>query len=230
MIFDLLVYTTHALIHPIHTLPSLSIGRLLGWASYLAIESYGSLTVAMFWAFTNSSVHLEGAKSVYGLILAGAQVRTPLIERDCQIMAPCRKEYVHTLTVVHTGRGHRGLHAGHPRDLPEPLAPLYAGWAHPVLHGAAGAQVYTRFRAHPAPRGAAEGCVDAYACMHVIDLGRFAGWLTDAGPICLYANNKPIAGGSVGKKKVAFDGLRTGTLAPMHSSFNHNHLEWLPPY
>lgn len=49
-------------------------GRLLGWASYLAIESYGSLTVAMFWAFTNSSVHLEGAKSVYGLILAGAQV------------------------------------------------------------------------------------------------------------------------------------------------------------
>ncbi len=51
-------------------------GRLLGWASYLAIESYGSLTVAMFWAFTNSSVHLEGAKSVYGLILAGAQVRT----------------------------------------------------------------------------------------------------------------------------------------------------------
>lgn len=28
----------------------------------------------MFWAFTNSSVHLEGAKSFYGLILAGAQV------------------------------------------------------------------------------------------------------------------------------------------------------------
>ena len=28
--------------------------------SYLAIESYGSLAVAMFWAFTNSSVHLEG--------------------------------------------------------------------------------------------------------------------------------------------------------------------------
>lgn len=49
-------------------------GRLLGWASYLAIESYGSLASAMFWAFTNSSVHLEGAKSYYGLILAGAQV------------------------------------------------------------------------------------------------------------------------------------------------------------
>jgi AAA family ATP:ADP antiporter len=28
----------------------------------------------MFWAFTNSSVHLEGAKSYYGLILAGAQI------------------------------------------------------------------------------------------------------------------------------------------------------------
>lgn len=61
--------TPHA---PTHRTPPT--GRLLGWASYLAIESYGSLTVAMFWAFTNSSVHLEGAKSVYGLILAGAQV------------------------------------------------------------------------------------------------------------------------------------------------------------
>jgi ATP:ADP antiporter, AAA family len=49
-------------------------GRLLGWASYLAIESYGSLSTAMFWAMTNSSMELEGAKSAYGLILAGAQL------------------------------------------------------------------------------------------------------------------------------------------------------------
>lgn len=48
--------------------------RYVGWMSYIAIESYGSLAVAMFWAFTNSSIPLEGAKSLYGLILAGAQI------------------------------------------------------------------------------------------------------------------------------------------------------------
>lgn len=62
--------------------------QLLGWASYLAIESYGSLTVAMFWAFTNSSVHLEGAKSVYGLILAGAQVSQSVSNQEAAEQQP----------------------------------------------------------------------------------------------------------------------------------------------
>jgi AAA family ATP:ADP antiporter len=45
-----------------------------GWISYVAIEAYGSVAVGLFWAFVNSSVGLEEAKSSYGLIIAGAQV------------------------------------------------------------------------------------------------------------------------------------------------------------
>ncbi|CAM9577678.1 unnamed protein product, partial [Discosporangium mesarthrocarpum] len=48
--------------------------RLVGWVSYIAIETYGSLAVALFWAFTNATVNLEGAKATYGLIIAGAQI------------------------------------------------------------------------------------------------------------------------------------------------------------
>ncbi|KAG5183445.1 hypothetical protein JKP88DRAFT_181830, partial [Tribonema minus] len=48
--------------------------RAAGWASYVAIESYGSLSVATFWAFVNSAGDLEEAKASYGLIIAGAQV------------------------------------------------------------------------------------------------------------------------------------------------------------
>ncbi|CAM9900141.1 unnamed protein product, partial [Choristocarpus tenellus] len=48
--------------------------RLVGWVSYVAIETYGSLSVALFWAFTNATVDLEAAKASYGLIIAGAQV------------------------------------------------------------------------------------------------------------------------------------------------------------
>mmetsp|Transcript_3699 Transcript_3699/g.10625 ORF Transcript_3699/g.10625 Transcript_3699/m.10625 type:complete len:580 (-) Transcript_3699:238-1977(-) len=49
-------------------------GRLLGWVCYCAIESYGSVAVALFWAFTNDTVDLETAKSSYGIIIALAQV------------------------------------------------------------------------------------------------------------------------------------------------------------
>jgi TLC ATP/ADP transporter len=47
----------------------------IGFASYVAIESYGSLTVALFWAFVNAAASLEEAKASYGLIIAGAQVQ-----------------------------------------------------------------------------------------------------------------------------------------------------------
>ena len=36
--------------------------RLIGWASYFAIESYGSLMVALFWAFTNATRGVPGAR------------------------------------------------------------------------------------------------------------------------------------------------------------------------
>ncbi|TFJ83261.1 hypothetical protein NSK_005423 [Nannochloropsis salina CCMP1776] len=46
----------------------------VGWFSYCAIESFGSIGVSLFWAFVNSTIDLEGAKKAYGLIIAGAQV------------------------------------------------------------------------------------------------------------------------------------------------------------
>lgn len=45
-----------------------------GWVSYCAIESFGSICVSLFWAFVNSSMDVEGAKSAYGLIIAGANL------------------------------------------------------------------------------------------------------------------------------------------------------------
>jgi AAA family ATP:ADP antiporter len=55
---------------------SLQIGphRWIGWLTYCLVESYGSLTVALFWSFTNSLMNLEEAKGAYGLIIAIAQI------------------------------------------------------------------------------------------------------------------------------------------------------------
>ncbi|CAM9610520.1 unnamed protein product [Chrysoparadoxa australica] len=47
--------------------------HVAGWASYVVIESYGSLVVAQFWAFVNASVSLDEAKATYGWIIAGGQ-------------------------------------------------------------------------------------------------------------------------------------------------------------
>uniref|UniRef100_A0A7S2SQY8 ADP,ATP carrier protein n=1 Tax=Rhizochromulina marina TaxID=1034831 RepID=A0A7S2SQY8_9STRA len=48
--------------------------RILGWISYCAIESFGSIGVANFWAFANSVYDLESAKKSYGLLVACAQL------------------------------------------------------------------------------------------------------------------------------------------------------------
>lgn len=48
--------------------------RTLGWITYCLVESYGSLTVTLFWSFTNSVMNLEDAKGAYGLIIAIAQI------------------------------------------------------------------------------------------------------------------------------------------------------------
>lgn len=49
-------------------------GRLLGWVSYCAIESFGSVMVSLFWSFANSNITLETAKSSYGVMVAFAQL------------------------------------------------------------------------------------------------------------------------------------------------------------
>lgn len=48
--------------------------RYLGWVSYCAIESFGSVMVSLFWSFANSVTSLESAKATYGLLVAMAQL------------------------------------------------------------------------------------------------------------------------------------------------------------
>jgi AAA family ATP:ADP antiporter len=48
--------------------------RLLGWISYCAIESFGSVMVSLFWSFANSNISLETAKASYGVMVATAQI------------------------------------------------------------------------------------------------------------------------------------------------------------
>jgi ATP:ADP antiporter, AAA family len=55
-----------------------AIGRTLlastGWISYFAIESFGSLVVALFWSFTNSITDSKSAQYGFPLIVAMAQM------------------------------------------------------------------------------------------------------------------------------------------------------------
>lgn len=46
----------------------------LGYCLYAAIESFGSLAVATFWSYANSTLTLEDAESFYGTIIAFAQM------------------------------------------------------------------------------------------------------------------------------------------------------------
>jgi ATP:ADP antiporter, AAA family len=48
--------------------------RLLGWVSYIAIESFGSIVIQCYWALINASVDVNFAKKNYGTIVAGAQI------------------------------------------------------------------------------------------------------------------------------------------------------------
>ena len=46
----------------------------VGWVSYFAIESFGSILVALFWSFTASVTASDAAKRGYPLIIAAAQI------------------------------------------------------------------------------------------------------------------------------------------------------------
>jgi AAA family ATP:ADP antiporter len=48
--------------------------HLVGYVMYAAIESFGSLSVATFWSFANSTLSLDEAERFYGLIIAIAQL------------------------------------------------------------------------------------------------------------------------------------------------------------
>lgn len=51
-----------------------SILAAVGWVSYFAIESFGSLVVALFWSFTNSITESESAKHGFPLIVSLMQI------------------------------------------------------------------------------------------------------------------------------------------------------------
>ena len=48
--------------------------HFIGYALYAIIESYGSISVATFWSYTNSTLSLHDAECFYGLIIAIAQL------------------------------------------------------------------------------------------------------------------------------------------------------------
>jgi len=48
--------------------------HVMGYILYATIESFGSLSVATFWSYTNSTLSLQDAESFYGLIVAIAQL------------------------------------------------------------------------------------------------------------------------------------------------------------
>lgn len=48
--------------------------HLLGYIQYITIESFGSISVATFWSFANSTLTLKAAKTYYGFIIAMAQI------------------------------------------------------------------------------------------------------------------------------------------------------------
>jgi AAA family ATP:ADP antiporter len=51
-----------------------SFGRILGWAWYSYVESFGSLMAALFWAFAADTTKPESAKRGFGIIAMGAQI------------------------------------------------------------------------------------------------------------------------------------------------------------
>jgi ATP:ADP antiporter, AAA family len=48
-------------------------GKLIGWFSYVALESFGSIMAALFWSFVASTTHTEAAKKGYGMVVFSAQ-------------------------------------------------------------------------------------------------------------------------------------------------------------
>jgi AAA family ATP:ADP antiporter len=74
-IFSLLAYLLH--FHPSEMNDSSLSARpwhVLGYILYATIESFGSLSVAAFWSYTNSTLSLDDAERFYGLIIAIAQL------------------------------------------------------------------------------------------------------------------------------------------------------------
>ncbi|MFA5074490.1 MAG: Npt1/Npt2 family nucleotide transporter [Candidatus Babeliales bacterium] len=80
------LFVAYLLTHPTIGLANevASSSRLLGWVSYVMIESMGSIIVALFWSFVASSTNPASAKRGFALIISGAQLGSilgPTIDR-----------------------------------------------------------------------------------------------------------------------------------------------------
>lgn len=49
-------------------------GRLIGWFAYSYVESFGSIMVALFWAFASDTTTPDSAKRGYAIVAFGAQL------------------------------------------------------------------------------------------------------------------------------------------------------------
>lgn len=56
-----------------HVIPN-GQNTLVAYILYVAIESFGSLSVAAFWSYSNSTLDIDSAKKNYGFIIAAAQI------------------------------------------------------------------------------------------------------------------------------------------------------------
>lgn len=68
---DLLVLSSDSMFAPLFAwIP----GRGFGWFTYLFLESFGSIFVALFWSFVASRTSTESAKRGYGMIMSTTQL------------------------------------------------------------------------------------------------------------------------------------------------------------
>lgn len=58
----------------LHSQHALQLGRALGWAWYVFVESFGSIMVVLFWAFAADTTTPEAAKRGFPIVAFGAQV------------------------------------------------------------------------------------------------------------------------------------------------------------
>lgn len=63
-------------IHPTLGLPNKTAGtgRLIGWCWYIFVEVYGSLIVALFWAYTSDVINAQSAKRSFPIIVMFGQI------------------------------------------------------------------------------------------------------------------------------------------------------------
>lgn len=87
--------------------------KILGYITFVAIESYGSIAVATFWSYVNSTLSLPEAERYYGTIIALAQlgaiagstmVTTHIWNHVTLIILACLVIILHIVTMTIYGR------------------------------------------------------------------------------------------------------------------------------